>query len=247
MRVLSSNQRCVALTTAWWIASQGTALLYPEIPRPLNASAFARTASAMVDKVARCRGRECDDTAAFVRADDTDRPRSSHELQLGVIVAIDQVLQLYTPNATEGADNAPLAARLMSDLLFDCGTRQLARRLQSPTSLAWLYRFNQRAEDDETPPTWGVTHGSEVPFVFDRGDWVGTSSTFRPPEATLARDMGAMWTRFASLQQPYSGWPAYTNASEDRLVLHSSTDGHFATEVHSRARFCDFWDAQPHE
>ena len=62
------------------------------------------------------------------------------------------------------ASDAPLAARLFSDLVFDCGSRHLARRLSSSPTASWLYRFDQRARDDESPPSWGVTHGAEVPF-----------------------------------------------------------------------------------
>ena len=36
-----------------------------------------------------------------------------------------QVIGLYAPNATEGADNAPLAARLLSDLVIDCANEPL--------------------------------------------------------------------------------------------------------------------------
>ena len=138
-----------------------------------------------------------------------------------------QALSLYAPNATEGADNAPLAARLMSDLVFECGTRHLARKIGSG---AWLYRFDERARDDESPPSWGVTHGSEVPFVFDRGDWVSEHSAFTPPEAALATTIGAMWARFAARQPPLAdGWPEYTNSSEQRVVLAATVPAHSLT------------------
>ena len=68
------------------------------------------------------------------------RTVSSMMSKLDISVRLEEVLAMYTPNATEGADNAPLAARLLSDLVFECGTRHLAQH----HSAAWLYRFDQR-------------------------------------------------------------------------------------------------------
>ena len=104
---------------------------------------------------------------------------------------------------------------------------------------------DERARDDETPSSYGVSHGAEVPFVFDRGDWIGDNSSFTPPEERLATRIGSMWASFAARQPPLaSAWPAYENATERRVVL--STRG-VETERHPRAQFCDFWDAQEYD
>ena len=64
----------------------------------------------------------------------------------------------------------------------------------------FLYRFDQRAKADDTPASWGIYHGSEVPFVFDRGDWEGETpadnASFTPAEERLSTTIGAMWSRF---------------------------------------------------
>ena len=82
-----------------------------------------------------------------------------------------------------------------------------------------------------------------MPFVFDRGDWIGDNSSFTPPEQSLATRIGSMWASFAARMPPAlpSEWPAYENATERRRVL--STRG-VETEAHPRAKVCDFWDAQ---
>ena len=88
---------------------------------------------------------------------------------------------------------------------------------------------------------------------------MGDHSSFTSAEAALAMAIGTMWVRLASLEPPLvsAEWPAYTNASERRIVLranrvgHFETEihpndpndpnGHFETEIHPRARVCDFW------
>ena len=76
-----------------------------------------------------------------------------------------------------------------------------------------------RAAADSSPAVWGVSHGSDVPFTFDHGDWVGTNSSFTPSEEAIATWLGAMWARFASGQPPTSCLPS-TAADEiaDEIV-----------------------------
>ena len=127
-----------------------------------------------------------------------------------------RALALYPPvvraaGADTSPDSAPVLERLLTDLIFHCATRRLARALSSPTahrngSAVWLYRFDVRARDDSTPLRWGVSHGSDVPFAFDRGDWVGgpALSSFTPAEEAFSTWMGAAWARFAAVLQPGS-------------------------------------------
>ena len=78
----------------------------------------------------------------------------------------------YPPDRSVAADNGPRLMDMLTDLFFGCGTRHLAQALTARGVPVYLYRFDQRAKADTTPAKWGVTHGSEVPFVFDHGSWV---------------------------------------------------------------------------
>mmetsp|Transcript_9655 Transcript_9655/g.25668 ORF Transcript_9655/g.25668 Transcript_9655/m.25668 type:complete len:232 (+) Transcript_9655:232-927(+) len=109
----------------------------------------------------------------------------------------------YPPDLSPTADNGPQLANMLTDLFFHCSTRHLAQALTASGAPVHLYRFDQRAKADTTPVNWGVTHGSEVPFVFDNGSWVGDgTSDFTPQEEQLATLIGAMWSRFASGRPP---------------------------------------------
>ena len=77
-----------------------------------------------------------------------------------------------------------------------------ATYLHLNASATYLYRFDIRAKDDASPAAWGVSHGSDVPFAFDHGDWVGTNTSFTPQEEEAATWIGDVWARFASGGSP---------------------------------------------
>ena len=157
------------------------------------------------------------------------------------------VLARYPADAArQGADNSALAARAFGDFSFTCGTRLLLRAVaaQGGTShdvRAFAYRFGQKAAADATPAAWGITHGSEVPFVFDQGSWAGVAG-FTAAEEQLATAMGAAWTRFAGSGEPAgSEWPAFGTARQQEwlFVANASAAG---PEPYHRSSECDFWD-----
>ena len=105
-----------------------------------------------------------------------------------------------------------------------------------------MYRFAQRARDDDSPASWGVSHGSEVPFVFDHGDWNGApNASFTPAEERLATSIGRIWARFARGQPPASEatWARYDLVAEKQAVLDTRE---FRLERTPRAHACDVWE-----
>jgi len=178
----------------------------------------------------------------------------------GPAVNISDVLTLYQPSAV--ADNAPLAADLLADIVFKCGTRHLARAMSSTSATAttattasvYLYRFDQRARDDPSPTSWGVSHGSEVPFVFDNGSWVGdpAPSSFTTYEEWLATAIGGAWASFAAQglpsASPNGSWAPYTNATDLEAVLavpqavDITPAFPLRMQPNARATFCSFWE-----
>ena len=158
------------------------------------------------------------------------------------------MLARYPPNETAGADNCGLAARAFSDYSFTCRTRRLARAVAAQGSRgvrSFVYRFAQRAAADNSPAAWGVAHGSEVPFVFDQGSWVGDAG-FTPAEEQLATSMGSAWSNFAARADPNAEgspvWPAFTGGGGGlEWVLKA---GASRARPYSDATACDFWDEQ---
>ena len=105
-------------------------------------------------------------------------------LMCRTLEGLNEAFAEYPPSTAAGSDNRHLAANLLGDLSFICGSRFLARAMSSLPGAApvFLYRFNRKAAADQTPAVYGVSHGSEVPFVFDHGDWIWTDSQFTPAE-----------------------------------------------------------------
>ena len=131
-------------------------------------------------------------------------------------------------------------------------------------SATYLYRFDIRAKGDASPAAWGISHGSDVPFVFDHGDWVGTNTSFTPQEEAAATWIGDVWARFASGGSPslvddraaerrveypdvlasapprVVAWPAYDPAVDAQAMLTGGPEG-LQLETSVRAAACDFW------
>lgn len=151
---------------------EGSVFVYSWYSQPMNSSAFLEFTASLIQ----------------------------NRLQPGVtlnVTTLQALLRLYKPDDRPNSDNRPLAVRMSTDMLFKCGTRTLARALSKQN--AYMYRFDFRSAYDTTPLRWGVTHGSEVPFVFDQLNWIsGNSSTiFSDSEENFATAIGSMWRKLA--------------------------------------------------
>jgi len=220
--------------------NEGSVFVYPYFDAGLNATGYKQFVSGMLDS----------------------GEKQGLNLNRSLVGTI---LDFYPPSDTE--DNRPLAAQLAADYSFICGTRFLARMVNTYSigsgNAVYLYRFNYHATADTTPRSWGITHGSEVPFVFDHGDWEGgTNASFTDKEEKLAAMMGMLWASFARNGAPAPSsfamgghhqstqnksdviWPAYTNTTDSELVFDV---GDLQIEKHPRALFCDFWMNLLHE
>lgn len=130
------------------------------------------------------------------------------------------------------------ASALISDGLFICPTRQIARSLAGSGSSVYLYQF---AHPWNPPlfPNLGVAHSFELPFVF------GTSLGGRDigdNELPTSTAMIGYWTRFATTGDPNAVgapvWPRYDAAADTHVVL----DASIGTGTALRREACDFWD-----
>ena len=107
--------------------------------------------------------------------------------------------------------------------------------LYSPT---YIYRFNTRPWENSTNATWtdttgelapaylGVTHFSEVAFVFNNPATVGPWEEYE----ALSRQMSAQWIYFANSGSPNADglpyWPRYSEGAKGlNLVLQTTSQG----------------------
>jgi para-nitrobenzyl esterase len=117
--------------------------------------------------------------------------------------------------------------RLMTDMLFRCPTRLLARLTTPNGNKFYLYSYEEGA----------AYHGDELAYVFGMPGFFGMTPL---PELVAATQ--GYWTRFATTGDPNGAnmpiWPAYDTSSDQHLVLKnppSSGSGLSKSD-------CDFWD-----
>ncbi|HEY2733670.1 MAG TPA: carboxylesterase family protein, partial [Polyangiales bacterium] len=136
-----------------------------------------------------------------------------------------RVEQQYTADS-DSAANA-VYTRLMSDILFRCPTRRLARMTSDKGGLIYLYSFEQGA----------AIHGQELDLVF--GD-ASSAATVAAPLLSLA--MQDYWVHFAQTSTPNSAplpiWPRYQTSSDQHMTLNEPPSIGAALSQSD----CDFWD-----
>jgi len=127
--------------------------------------------------------------------------------------------------AYRGLRKRRLGLAVARDIAFRMPTLWAAEG-HSAVAPVWLYRF-----DFATPflrlLRLGATHGTELPYVWGNLDAVPRSPVFRlggrRDAQRLSARMSARWTAFARGEAPSVagavGWPSFTAASRDTLVI----------------------------
>ncbi|HMJ57310.1 MAG TPA: carboxylesterase/lipase family protein [Polyangiaceae bacterium] len=117
--------------------------------------------------------------------------------------------------------------RLVTDQVFRCPTRTLARLTTAQGSKVYLYSFDEGA----------AYHGDELAYVFGMPAFTGMA-----PLPALVASVQGYWTRFAATGDPnWSGlpvWPTYDSASDQHIVLKIPPSAGSALAKSD----CDFWD-----
>ncbi|XP_053356853.1 cAMP-regulated D2 protein [Clarias gariepinus] len=166
-----------------------------------------------------------------------------------------EVLQEYLPVYRE-QDRWTMLSQIVTDFMFLCPARRVARVAPRVGGDAWVYVFDHTPSDHKI---WeGLTccyrhacHGAELPFLFDSAPAANFSFTAR--ETLLANQMVCYWGAFAHSGDPNSHgehtpfcrnqrlapWPKYTPA-ERWPVLNLTLQSHLQHQ--NRDGFCDFWD-----
>mmetsp|Transcript_6568 Transcript_6568/g.18571 ORF Transcript_6568/g.18571 Transcript_6568/m.18571 type:complete len:563 (+) Transcript_6568:113-1801(+) len=170
----------------------------------------------------------------------------------------DQVAEMY-PVPKFALDTRVQINNLITDYLFTCPIRYLARNVRTiaPEVPLYKYQFNHCMSfyeggwgphyeycycSDEMIPNV-VCHGGELAFVFDTAALDGY--VYQPGEDNLAHQMVSYWGNFAHTGDPNNGpasteinWPLYDPTDMVNLDLNIT----IRTIDHIRQEYCDFWD-----
>jgi para-nitrobenzyl esterase len=126
------------------------------------------------------------------------------------------------------AEANPVYIRLMTDVMFRCPTRTLARSTASQGSSVYLYSFEEGL----------AFHAFEMSYVF--GPQFGFEPTYVESTQTT---MQSYWTNFAVTGTPNAQslpvWPTYDPAGDQHMILKTP----FEVGSGLAQSDCDFWDA----
>jgi para-nitrobenzyl esterase len=126
------------------------------------------------------------------------------------------------------AEANPVYIRLMTDVMFRCPTRTLARSSTSHGSSVYLYSFEEGM----------AFHAFEMSYVF--GPQFGFEPTYVESTQTT---MQSYWTNFAVSGTPNAqslpAWPLYDPAGDQHMILKTP----FEAGSGLARSDCDFWDA----
>lgn len=150
----------------------------------------------------------------------------------------------------------PSLTQIVTDFVFLCPARRIARAALNVGGSVWMYVFNHTPSDHRI---WaGLTfcydhacHGAELPFLFDSAPVANFSFTAR--ESRLSDQMVCYWGSFARSGDPNADrehtpfcrkqrltqWRKHTPA-ERWAVLNLTLHSHL--QHGNRDRYCDFWD-----
>ncbi|KAL1965748.1 hypothetical protein VTN77DRAFT_5248 [Rasamsonia byssochlamydoides] len=139
---------------------------------------------------------------------------------------ISRLLELY-PRRDFPAEPAPLrgfnvsgeyfrASEMLRDIQFTCPSIAFGHAVTQFGSAAWLYDLNQTALSsifDQFGATWfGVSHISDVPYVFDNHP--GHLLNWTASDQALAKKVSGSWIAFAATGNP-SHSTTTTNVLQD--------------------------------
>jgi para-nitrobenzyl esterase len=157
---------------------------------------------------------------------------------MGVSAAADGVVAAYP-----GFDDPQVSAQVGGDMVFWYPSTVFAdaHAAVAPTR---MYRFDHVSADPRFGGP-GAAHGAEIPFVFGRVAAVlqaeGASADDR--DVVFAGRIMDRWLAFARDGEPGEGWPHYSAAQREVLVLDGRSDGGTRVEADPQSERREAWAA----
>jgi para-nitrobenzyl esterase len=184
-------------------------------------------------------------SAYFPAAELSDADYRARLLALsGSATAADILYAQYPPSDWGGSPRAAYVA-LVSDVLFTCPARRMARAaVKGQTQPVHRYFFTHKLANIVPALAYvGAFHGLELGFVFRHlavNAYVPSAG-----ENALSDAIDDYWTRLAATGDvdgsPEIAWPIYDATSDPYLQLEDP----IATGASVRGKQCDFWDTVP--
>jgi para-nitrobenzyl esterase len=147
------------------------------------------------------------------------------------------------PVSSYGGSYLDAADAVMTDGIFRCPARRVARGLVAAGVPTFRYEF---VHDLENPPipNLGAFHGAELAFIFGN-PFAGTFS-IAPDEQPLQTLMRSYWSAMAKSGAPTASgapaWPAYDLGNEAVVVFDTTTTIAATSDAGAASTLCDFWD-----
>ncbi|KAI1769885.1 alpha/beta-hydrolase [Hypoxylon cercidicola] len=125
---------------------------------------------------------------------------------------------------------------ILTDVSYKCPTYRALVQAEKNGIPVWSYLFNHQPScpwyaniKAEWLPILGVTHTSDIPFVFNFTSSMPPpdgNCTFTALEQSMSHTMSRAWTNMAELGSPDSQdvWPAWTSAESKGVVFEDAMD-----------------------
>lgn len=130
---------------------------------------------------------------------------------------------------------------LVTDIIFVCPAKNLARILSSANRTVYYYVFNHRSSQSIYHEWMGSTHHDEVEFIFGRP--LRLADVFTGADIEMSQRMIKAWSHFAHtgkmLDQYGVKWPSYTQDDDNYMILEPDK-AKVETGLHDR--FCNIYD-----
>lgn len=161
---------------------------------------------------------------------------------------------LFGPAAAPVLNEYPLAnypapieawSAVIGDSQLNCTGRTVFRKLAAQNSLVYAYEFTEPNPPSLIPIPLGPTHGTEIPFVFQKQIGSSASLNLTPQQLVLSNQMLAYWTNFAKTGNPnrsgLPNWARYTSAADAFQNLTSVPPGPAPINTIAATHHCAFW------
>jgi carboxylesterase type B len=150
----------------------------------------------------------------------------------------DSIISIY--GIDPAADNGDRLSKIMTDYLFGCANRFVAREARADVH---TYEFNETSINiwPNIPACEGkACHGDDIPFTFHTDRQIGIE--FTEEQARLSDEIMGYWGGFAATLDPNDSgriaWPPFTPNGREYLILNTPVLEIAVNPIPN----CDFWD-----
>jgi para-nitrobenzyl esterase len=127
---------------------------------------------------------------------------------------------------------------VVTDGIFACNSRRIARTLTAAEVPVFLYQF-EHPLDDPRVHGLGATHSVDLFFVFGNQSMGFGLSKHEEPLADAMMDAWGAFAKSGDPSVPSLAWPRYDAAGESYMTF----DVQSSVGTHLKREICDYWDS----